>query len=112
MKKPSASGGGKRGAWIVKLSGSIRQVEWSGGRTVPSRKVPRVILPAGTAAPGPELRFGPGFSLPVGRQPSGCTKVPVPGPSLSALISYLVPSERRSLMGTARRDSDEQGHTL
>jgi hypothetical protein len=90
----------------VKHSGSIRRRVRQLGRSVPGREGPRIASRSGTAYTGPELTSGPGFSLPIGQQQLRCP-VPMSVPSPSALISYLIPLERKTRMGALRRDSNE-----
>jgi len=88
---------------VVKVSGSIRQEERTGGRTVPSREAPETAFRTGTAPPGPALTSGPGFSLLVDRTQFGRTEVFAAAPSLSALISYFIPSEWRLYLGVGKK---------
>ena len=96
--------------WVVKTAGSIRCGARNCGRTVPDAKNPRKLSPTGTAVPGPALTSGPGdlFAVwPLQLNPASKTV-----PSLASSISYLIPLERKSRLGAARRDFHEQGLAL
>jgi hypothetical protein len=94
----------------VKPPGSIRSKARNSGRTVPDAKNPRIHFPMGTALPGPALTSGPGAFLAVWPLQSNPALKSVP--TLASSLSYLVPLERKSCLGVARRDFHEQGFAI
>jgi hypothetical protein len=86
----------------MRMSGSIRRTEQKIGPSVANRKSPPwFAFQDGTALPGPGAHLsGPGLFFVVGLPKVFCT-VPNSVPLPRSFISYFIPLERRSRLGTA-----------
>jgi len=90
----------------MKISGLIRQTGRKPGRFVAGRQSPpQRARPDGTAHRRPDAHHsGPGLLSSVRSLEMSCT-VPKPVPRQPAFTSYLVPLERKSRLGPAKRSN-------
>jgi len=88
----------------MKKSGSIRRTDPVLGRSIASRESPLLFaFQDGTALPGPDaFQSGPGSFSTIG-SPNVFCKVSR-SVSQRAFSSYWIPPERKSLLGTMRRN--------